>query len=199
MNKSITSLSLMGPVSLAMVLAGLLWIAPAAAAAESTLDDFDSADVQPVGIPRLVFTDAEAGGKSAADTTFADGVMHVTGQLAPGRGTPAFVSIPLIVAADGSPTDLSAHTGVHLRVKVKSGSLAVQVSTAVVTNYDYHTSAPLTRDADFREVKIPFTAMQQVWSTPTDLDLTTVTSINLVSAGMMPAEFAYEIDEIGFY
>ena len=61
---------------------------------------------------------------------------------------PAFVSIPLVVAPDGSPTDMSEYTGVKLRVKVKSGALAVQVGTAVITNFDYHTSAPLTRNPD---------------------------------------------------
>lgn len=199
-NASLSSLLITGPVTVAMALAGLFCSAPAADAAESTLDGFDAADIQAVGIPRMVITDAEAGGKSAADTTFADGVMHVSGKLAPGRGMPGFVSIPLVVAPDGSPTDMSEYTGVKLRVKVKSGALSVQVGTAVITNFDYHTSAPLTRDPDnFQEVKIPFAAMKQVWSAPTDLDLTTVTSINLVTAGMMPADFAYEIDEIGFY
>ncbi len=200
MNTSSSLLHSLGPATFALVMTGIMFLTPVSAAGDSIIDSFDAAELQPVGLPRMVITDAETGGKSTAATEFADGVMQVTGDLVPGRGTPAFVSIPLILAADGSETNLSNYTGVRLRVKLNRGSLTLQVSTSAVTNFDYHTSAPVTRKPDtWQEVEIPFDSMKQVWSTPTPLDLTKVTSINLVSAGMMPDAFAYEIDEIGLY
>ena len=124
----------------------------------------------------------------------------MTGTLKPGRGMPGFVSLPLILSADSSPRDLSSYEGIRLIVHVAQGSLSVQVSTTVVTNFDYHTSAPIARDSeDLKEVRIPFAEMKQMWSAQTALDLSEVTSINLVSAGMAPGDFAYTIDEIGFY
>jgi hypothetical protein len=80
------------------------------------------------------------------------------------------------------------------------GLLSVQVSSTEITNYDYHTSAPVTRKPGaFQEVRIPFAAMKRAWSEQTPLNLKTITSINLVAAGMAPDAFAYEVDEIGFY
>ena len=67
-DSSLSSLLVAGPVTVAMALAGLLWSASAANAAESTLDGFDAAEVQAVGIPRMVITDVEAGGKSVPPT-----------------------------------------------------------------------------------------------------------------------------------
>jgi hypothetical protein len=172
-------------------------------AAESSgrpIDDFAQAEVQPTGMPRMIIDDSQAGGQSKAATSFADGVMTVSGTLVPGRGSPGFVSIPLILSADGSPTDLSEYTGVRLRIKLERGSLVVQTSTTDVTNFDYHSSVPLTRNPDeYQEIKVPFASMRQVWSAPTELNLKHVTSINLVSAGMAPDAISYKIDEISFY
>lgn len=188
----------------ALTLLGIILIGNASPlAAESTgrpIDDFSQADVQPTGMPRMIIDDNQAGGQSKASTTFSDGVMTVKGKLAPGRGAPGFVSIPLILANDGSPTDLSNFTGVRLRVKLERGSLVVQTSSTDVTNFDYHSSAPITRDPEnFKIVEIPFATMKQVWSAQTELNLKSITSINLVSAGMTPDAIAYEIDEISFY
>ena len=172
----------------------------AAETAGRAIDDFDSAEVQPTGVPRMIIDDNQAGGQSKAVTTFADGVMTVSGNIVPGRGSPGFVSIPLILSNDGSSTDLSKFTGVRLRVKLERGTLLVQTSTTDVTNFDYHSSAPLTRDPEnFQTVDVPFSSMKQVWSAPTKLNLKSVTSINLVSAGMAPDTLSYHIDEIGLY
>jgi hypothetical protein len=74
------------------------------------------------------------------------------------------------------------------------------VSSAEITNFDFHTSAPIARKpGDFQEVRIPFAAMKRAWSEQTPLDLKAITSVNLVASGMAPGEFAYEVDEIGFY
>ena len=85
----------------------------------------------------------------------------------------------------------SDYEGVRLRVKVIQGILCVQVATSTITNFDYHTSAPITnKGSDFQEVRIPFQEMKRAWSEATVLDLTTVTSVNLVSFGLSKDAFA---------
>lgn len=171
-----------------------------AASAEPAFDDFSVDAVQPCGLPRMVITDEPAGGQSQAEMSVADGVLRVSGALKPGRGMPGFVSLPLVLNPDGSARDVSSFTGVRLVVKVEKGSLTVQVSSSEVTNFDYHTSPPIARNSDgLQEVRIPFSSLRQVWSAPTELNLATITSINLVAAGVAPAAFAYAVDEIGFY
>jgi len=122
------------------------------------------------------------------------------GTLTPGRGSPRFISIPLILTADGSPQDVSQYEGIRILVKVSQGTLMIQVASSEIVNFDFHTSAPLTRQlSEFTEVRIPFADLKQIWTAQTPLNLQTITSINLVSAGMTPGTFAYEIDEIAFY
>ena len=171
-----------------------------AESASTLVDDFTNAEHMTNAMPRMLITDKDAGGQSQATQTFSNGIASVQGQLVPGRGAPGFVSIPLILAPDGSSVDASPYTGVRLRVKVKKGGLMVQVATTEIVNFDYHTSAPITRNpTEFKEVRIPFASLNRAWSPPQKLNLKTVTSINLVSAGMAADAFAYEIDEIGFY
>jgi hypothetical protein len=110
------------------------------------------------------------------------------------------VSLASLLSPQGLPQDVSAYEGVRLRVKVKKGTLTVQVSSTDVDNYDYHTSAPMTRNPDaFQEVRIPFKTMKRLWSEQTPLNLKDVTAVNLVIVSMAKEEFAYEVDEIGFY
>jgi hypothetical protein len=163
-------------------------------------DDFTTAEVQPSGLPRMVITDQEAGGSSHAEQSIEGGLLTVSGSLKPGRGMPGFVILPLVLSADGGPRDLSQYEGVRLMVKVHAGNLTVQVSSTEITNFDYHTSAPIGRHSEgIKEVKIPFSSLKQMWSAPTKLNLATITSINLVAAGGAPAEFSYVVDEVGFY
>ncbi len=201
--KSITDLLTSLPTLIHPLLLGGLLLAPLQARADSQgplVDDFSDDAQMTSGIPRMIITDKDAGGSSVATQTITDGTTNVTGNLKPGRGMPGFVSLPLVLAPDSSPRDLSTYEGVRLVVHVERGNLSVQVSSTDVTNFDYHTSQPITRDSDgLKEVRIPFAAMKRMWSEQTALNLSTVTSINLVSAGMAPGAFAYTIDEIGFY
>lgn len=133
-------------------------------------------------------------------SSFKDGIVAMKGTLTPGRGSPRFISIPLILTADGSPQDVSQYEGIRILVKVSQGTLMIQVASSEIVNFDFHTSAPLTRQlSEFTEVRIPFADLKQIWTAQTPLNLQTITSINLVSAGMTPGTFAYEIDEIAFY
>ncbi len=169
-----------------------------AASAPALIDDFSTATRH--GAERLLFTDKDLGSQSQATQTCVNGVLNVEGELVPGRGVPAFISIPLPLAADMQPRDLSAYEGVRLRVKVKKGILTVQVASADIQNFDYHTSGPVAgKRGEFQEVRLPFKDMKRGWSEQTPLNLKTVTSVNLVAFGMAKDAFAYEVDEIGFY
>lgn len=163
-------------------------------------DDFSDAHQTKNGTKRFVVTDKTVGGQSQATQRCENGVLSVQGDLVPARGQPAFVSLVSLLSADAQPHDLSNYEGVRLKVKVTKGILCVQVGSAEIQNYDYHTSAPLTRNPDqFEWVKIPFKAMKRAWSEQIPLNLKVVTSINLVAVGMAKDSFAYEVDEVGFY
>jgi len=171
-----------------------------AATTSTTLDDFSDPKRNNHGVERMIINDKEAGSQSHATQTCADGVMTIKGELVPGRGVPAFISVPLILSTDGKPQDLSAYQGVRVRVKPVKGILSVQVSSTEIDNFDYHTSPPLTgKRGEFQELRLPFKDMKRAWSEQKPLNLKSITSINLVSFGMAKDSFAYEVDEIGFY
>lgn len=167
-------------------------------AVPALVDDFS--DVQRHGADRLLFTDKDLGSRSQAKLTCVDGVLRVEGELVPGRGVPAFISIPLMLAADMQPQDVSAYQGVRLRVKVNKGLLSVQVASSDVVNFDFHTGGPVAaKRGEFQEVRLAFKDMKRAWSEQTPLNLRTITSVNLVAFGMAKDAFSYEVDEIGFY
>lgn len=163
------------------------------------LDDFSADALTNYGTPRIVINDASIGGTSSAQTVAQDGVLHVKGQLKPSRGQPAFVSLALLTAPDGSPVDLSAYQGIRLRVSVLKGTLSLQIASTEVQNFDYHSIA-LSRDGKgLQEIRIPFQDLKRIWSQQTALNLATITSINLVASSLQPGSFAYAIDEVSFY
>lgn len=170
------------------------------AVAPFLLDDYEDAKRNKSGAERLLIDDKAAGSQSRAAMRCEDGVMSVQGELIPGRGVPAFISQVSLLSADGKPKDMTGYEGVRLRVKTVRGPLSVQVATATITNFDFHASAPIAgKGGEFREVRVPFTAMKRAWSEQTALDLKNVTSVNLVSFGLAKDSFAYAVDEIGFY
>ncbi len=177
---------------------GLSPLHAAAPSVRPLIDDFAAA--QRHGADRFVVTDKDLGSQSTATQRVEDGRLIVQGVLIPGRGVPAFISVPLLLASGNQPQDASAHTGVRLRVKIVQGLLTIQVATADITNFDYHNSAPLTLKAgEFHDVRVPFSEMKRGWSEQTPLNLKAVTSVNLVSFGLAKGSFAYEVDEISFY
>ena len=164
----------------------------------SIVDDFS--DAKRNGGDRPLITDKDLGSKSHATQTCKSGILAVEGELIPGRGVPAFITVPLVLSSDMSPQDKSAYQGVRLRVKVRKGILSVQVASADIQNFDYHTSGPVAgKPGVFQEVRIPFKEMKRAWSEQTPLNLKTITSVNLVAFGLAKDAFAYEVDEIGFY
>ena len=190
----------LAPFALLLALFTLGPIAARAAAAPALLDDFADAQHTRSGAARLLVDDKGMGSQSHATQQCEHGVLVVQGELVPGRGVPAFISVPLLLTPEGKPQDLSAYDGVRIRVKLIKGLLTVQVSSADIQNFDYHTSGPLTAArGEFQEVRIPFKNLKRGWSEQTALNLKTITSVNLVAFGLAKDTFAYEVDEIGFY
>ena len=169
------------------------------AVAPALVDDFSNPAQTSRGAGRLLIDDAGAGSKSHAAQRVENGMLVVTGELVPGRGAPAFISIPLLLTADAKPEDVSNNTGVRLRVKLTTGTLTVQVGSADVDNFDYHSTPVVAKRGEVTEVRVPFSDMKRAWSAQTPLNTKLVTSVNLVAFGMAPGKFAYEVDEIGFY
>ncbi len=164
------------------------------------LDDYSDAKRNQHGVERLLIDDKAAGSTSTATQICANGVLTVKGDLVPGRGVPAFISQVSLLSAEGKPKDLTGYTGVRLKVKVTKGILCVQVGTADITNFDYHTGVPIAgKRGEFQEVRVPFKDMKRGWSEQTVLNVKSIKSVNLVSFGMAKDAFAYEVDEIGFY
>lgn len=175
-------------------------LATRAAEATMLLDDYSNPTRNKNGVERLLIDDKTAGSKSQATQKCENGVLTVKGDLTPGRGVPAFISQVSMLSAEGKPKDMTGCQGVRLRVKVTKGILCVQVGSSVITNFDYHTGAPIAgKRGEFQEVRIPFKEMKRGWSEQAPLNLKSITSVNLVSFGLAKDSFAYEVDEIGFY
>lgn len=186
-------LGLWGGVTLAMATA-------VGAVAPLLLDDYAHPVRNGNGVDRLLIDDRVVGSRSRATQTCTNGVLRVTGDLVPGRGVPAFISQVSLLSADGKPRDLGGYRGVRLRVKVIRGLLCVQVASTAITNFDYHTGTPIAgKGGQWQEVRVPFQDMRRAWSEQVRLDPRTITSVNLVSFGMAPDAFAYEVDDLGFY
>lgn len=182
-------------LALALSLAG----ASRTHAAPALLDDFADSGKTSTGAGRLLVDDRQLGGASSGSQACAEGLLTVRGSLAPGRGAPAFVSLVLLAAPDGAAQDFSAFEGIRLRVKVTQGSLSVQAGSSAIDNFDFHASPIVARGGEFHEVRIPFTAMKRAWSEQIPLDPATITSVNIVAFGLAKGDFAYELDEVGFY
>lgn len=187
-------------ITLVTALFALGSIAAQAAATPMLLDDYSDPTRNKNGVERLLIDDKTVGSKSQATQKCENGVLSVKGDLVPGRGVPAFISEVSLLSADGKPKDMTGYQGVRLRVKISKGILCVQVASSEITNFDYHTGAPIAgKRGEFQEVRIPFKEMKRAWSEQTTLNLKSITSVNLVSFGMAKDAFAYEVDEIGFY
>ena len=164
------------------------------------LDDYSDPKRNKNGVERLMVNDAAAGSRSLATHTCEKGVLSVKGELVPGRGAPAFISQVSLLSTNGKPRDLSSYQGVRLRVRVLRGILCVQVSSSEISNFDYHTGAPIVgARGEFKEVRVLFKEMKRAWSEQIPLNSKSITSVNLVSFGMAKDAFAYEVDELGFY
>ena len=72
-----------------------------AATAPALLDDFSDSRHNANGIDRLLFDDKGAGSQSHATQKCENGILKVEGELVPGRGVPAFISVVSLLSPDG--------------------------------------------------------------------------------------------------
>ncbi|MDQ8180721.1 CIA30 family protein [Pelagicoccus sp. SDUM812005] len=166
----------------------------------ATLDSFDDAKANALGLERLFLDDSSAGGKTTARYTIANGTLSASGDIAPPRGQPGWASVIFLLDATGQAQNLSHYQGIRLKIRIQKGNVSISANSAAVNNFDYH-AAPIARKAgnDFQEVKIPFSSLKRAWSEQTPLDPKTIVSLSLVAFDMQPTAFAFEVEEIGFY
>jgi hypothetical protein len=164
------------------------------------VDDFSSVETNSLGVPRQFLDDKMAGGKTQIAIEITGGKLHIKGEIVPPRGQPGWASSVLLLNDKGLPQDVSNFKGVKLLVKVDKGNISVSTNSAEVTNYDYHSAMVAVQpDGKFHEVKIPFTSMKRAWSEQTQLNTATISSVSIVSFGIQPTQFDFEIDEVSFY
>lgn len=204
--QSVSSASALNPrptgfASLAVL--SLLLCFASGARSETTpalLDDFSDANRTSFATARVLLTDKVACGKSSINQKSGNGALSVEGELSPPRGAPAWANLILPLASvAGETRDLSAFSGVRIRIKNISGTLALQVSCADVQNFDFHNAPIPALQGGGAEVRIPFSKLKRSWSEQTLLDLKKITSVNLLAVGVAQGRFAYVVDEIGFY
>jgi hypothetical protein len=164
------------------------------------VDDFSSVETNSLGVARQFLDDKMAGGKTQTAIDISDGKLHIKGEIVPPRGQPGWASSVLLLNNKGLGQDVSNFNGVKLLVKVSKGNISVSANSVEVTNYDYHAAmVAVQSDGKFHEVKIPFTSMKRAWSEQTQLNTATISSLSIVSFGMQPTPFDFEIDQVGFY
>ncbi len=167
---------------------------------DSLVDDFSNAEVNSMGVPRQFLNDSMAGGGTSMSPTVSDGILSVSGDIAPPRGQPGWASSVLILDPEGLPRDVSAFTGIRLLIKVNKGMLSVSANSTDVTNFDYHAALIVAKsDGEFHEVKVPFKSMKRAWSEQTALDTRTIASLSIVAFDVQNGAYDFEIDEVSFY
>jgi len=169
-------------------------------ALDPLVDDFSDAQNNSLGIQRQFIDDKSAGGSTTTETSVADGVLSVRGEISPARGQPGWSSSVLLLDPQGLPRDLSDFEGVRLRMKITAGMVSVSANSAEVTNFDYHAAMVVVKsDGEFHEVKIPFGSMKRAWSEQTPLNTSAIASLSIVAFGVQKGAYDFELDEVGFY
>ena len=171
---------------------GVKWSTP-------LLDEFNSNSTMSTS-EREWQTDLDTtwGGKSTMSIVYGSGVIHVSGKAIPSGGRPALAGLSLPLA-DDAPVDLTAYTGVRLRVQSSTGPVQLKLVTTGITNYDYHAVNIPPVDGP-RTLEFPFSSFKQQWSAPVAWTGKDVSSIALwVSTFGVPAEFDFTIDSIELY
>ena len=164
------------------------------------VDNFSHQSQNSLGVQRQFMNDTVAGGSSESEVTVQGGKIHLTGNLIPPRGQPAWASSILLLDAQGKPMDASGYQGIRLKVKINQGLMSVSANSAKVENFDYHAAPVLLKaDGEFHEVKLPFASMKRAWSEQTTLDASTLNSLSIVAYAMQQSAYDFVIDEIGFY
>lgn len=166
---------------------------------QALLDDFEDEDLtSTLGTTWRVYRDAALGGKSTVDYAFSDGLLRVTGQIAPGAGSLGFIELMLPLDEHDAPRDVTPFDGVRVRIRVTEGEVLLKLRSPNVTNFDYH-AVILPASTAFQELVLPFSAFRQLWSAPVPWTGRQVAGITLSIGGTEAAPFAFEIDELAFF
>ncbi|MDC8832445.1 CIA30 family protein [Alteromonas gilva] len=165
----------------------------------AVVDDF-SAETNNLGLPRQHMNDSVAGGSTVSNASVSEGVLYLSGDIAPPRGQPGWASTVLLLDAAGEPQDASAYQGIRMRVKINSGNMSVSANSTEITNFDYHAAPVVVKpDGEFHVVKIPFEKLARAWSAPTALNTQTLASLSITAFEMQKGSYDFAIDEVGFY
>jgi hypothetical protein len=164
------------------------------------VDDFTNTSTNSLGLARLYMDDTMAGGKTSMSKDIKNGVLHVSGEIAPPRGQPGWASSILPLANMGEAHDASSYSGIKIRLMITSGTLSLSANSNEVTNFDYHASPILVpSDGQFHEVTIPFEQMKRAWSEQIQLNPKTLNSISIVAFGLQKGTFEFAVEEVSFY
>lgn len=186
----------------AILLFGAVLAAPAAEAGTLSIDDFADGDLQArPGLAWMVIADDVLGGPATGSLAVRkDGqeeVMVVTGKV----GTPDQLPVSFVGAwtavGDGTARDLSAYTGVRLRVRVVDGAFQLGLRRASAT---VNFVAPLESTAEWREIDVPFSQLRpQQPGIGVEWSATDITWIGVSASGTTPGPVHLELDRIAFY
>ncbi|MFC3093846.1 hypothetical protein DRW07_10230 [Alteromonas sediminis] len=164
------------------------------------IDNFSDATNNNLGLARIFMNDSTTGGKTTTSSSVSNGIMTVTGKIAPARGQPGWASTVLLLDPAGQPKDASHYEGIKLVIKINKGNVNVSANSTKVSNYDYHVApVVVTQYGEFQEVSIPFNSMKRAWSAQTELDTQTLSSISIVAWDMQANDFDFAIDQVSFY
>jgi imidazolonepropionase-like amidohydrolase len=166
---------------------------------QALLDDFSKAGLTSAfGVKWDHNLDADFGGKSTLQHEYRDGALRVWGKLQPAPNAPGLAGFSLDFDKQDTPFDVSAFSGIRLRIKSASGPLFLKLITTGVTNYDYHATL-ISNAPDFQELKLPFSQFKQFWSAPIAWTGKDVRGVALWVSGFLPADFEFVIDHIELY
>jgi hypothetical protein len=161
------------------------------------LDDFSAARSSS-GAELSFDVDTAWGGASTLRSERRGGTLRVYGKVTPNKGMPGTAGISLHIDGGDAPVDVSAYTGVRIRIKAAKGALALKLVTDGVKNYDYHSFAIAAKPA-VQQLDIPFTQFRQLWSAPIPFTGKDMRGIALWASGFAPGDYDFTIDEISFF
>lgn len=168
---------------------------------QALLDDCSSGSrLSSIGTDWFASLDAETGGQSSLETSFADGLLKVRGSIKPGWPWmgPGRAGLVLPFGDKEEVFDVSAWTGLRLRIKASGPGLLLRLHSSDIRNGDYF-AVDIPASTDFVSYDFPFQQMGQVMSAQKDWQGKQASGIELIAWSFRKAEYAWELDSIEFY
>lgn len=166
---------------------------------ERLLDDFSNGNlISSSGVAWQKNSDLVLGGQSTISCSYSGATLRVEGHVKPSSQRPGFAGLTLLLDERELPFDVTGFEGLSLRGNMIRGHLFLKLITPRITNFDYH-AVPLPTTKHFREFKFPFSNFRQLWSEPIPWNGHDMVGVSLMVTGFSPLDYAFELDEIGFY